>query len=333
MSGGASFTPKLSPRPDYPSAFEALTKAAKSYIRIGVIGTFFVVLLHPMFVAVVNWHIRTKGLSEQTVFAILSVNVNLATYITTALFFIMCLKSETLTGYQFVRKKSQKPSSELVKQTLVDAFVSKFFMIPITSYFFYNIFRWFGMPSFTDPLPKVSRIFTGFLVSTIFNDLGFYWFHRALHHPALYGKFHKQHHNYIGTISIAAEYAGPIEQIFSNIFPTIGGCLFFGCHGSVLIYYVWMVYRLINTYETHSGFCFYGTFLHKIGLTNSEIAAYHDFHHTKNHGNFGSPFMDYLFGTMDAWMQLGACKGYVAQYRRAECMRSSTHTEDSRKVN
>jgi len=333
MSGGANFTPKLYPRPKYPSVAEALTKAAKSYIRIGVLGTVSVVLMHPMFVAVVNWLIKTKGLSEQTVFAIFNANVTLVTYVIAAFFFTMCLKFETFTDYQFVRKKSQKPSSELVKKTLVDAFVSKLFIIPITSYFSYHIFRWFGMPSFTDPLPKVGRIFTGFFVSNLFNELGFYWLHRALHHPALYGRFHKQHHNYIGTISIAAEYAGPLEQVFANIFPTIGGCLFFGCHGSVLIYYVWMVRRLIDTYEAHSGFCFSGTLLHKIGLSHSEMAAFHDFHHTKNHGNFGSPFTDYLFGTMDAWMQLGAFKGYVAQYRRVECMRSSTHSEDSNKIN
>ena len=39
--------------------------------------------------------------------------------------------------------------------------------------------------------------------------------------------------------------------------------------------------RLQQTYEVHSGYCFRGSLLYKIGLTNSDGAAYHDFHHTK----------------------------------------------------
>ena len=88
--------------------------------------------------------------------------------------------------------------------------------------------------------------------------------------------------------------------------------------------------RLHQTYEGHSGYCkvyiicthltlfsnpslgFYGTFLHKIGLTYSEGAAFHDFHHTGNRGNFGGPvYLDYFFGTMDAWFLLGGTQGYV----------------------
>jgi len=333
MSGGANFTPKLYPRPEYPSVTEALTKIAKSYIRVGVIGTVFVVLLHPTFIAVVNWLIKTKGLSEQTVFAIFSQQAILVPYAITAFFFTVCCKLETFADYQFVRKKSQKPSSELLKKTLVKAFARKFFIIPLSSYFGYNVFRWFGMQSFTDPLPKVSRIFTGFFVSNVFYDLGFYWAHRALHHPTLYGRFHKKHHNYVGTISIGADYASELENVCATVCPIAAGCVFFGCHGSVLIYYVWVVTRAFNAYESHSGFCFYGTLLHKIGLTHSEDAAWHDFHHTKNHGNFGpSPFTDYLFGTMDAWIQQGGCEGYVAQYRRLECMRSRTQSEESKKT-
>jgi hypothetical protein len=64
--------------------------------------------------------------------------------------------------------------------------------------------------------------------------------------------------------------------------PTIGGCLFFGCHGSALLFFVWLTYRLKQTYEAHSGFCFRGSLLWKLGLSNADAAAYHDFHHTGN---------------------------------------------------
>jgi hypothetical protein len=42
------------------------------------------------------------------------------------------------------------------------------------------------------------------LGARIFNDVGFYWSHRALHHPPLYRLFHKQHHQFTATIGAAA---------------------------------------------------------------------------------------------------------------------------------
>ena len=37
--------------------------------------------------------------------------------------------------------------------------------------------------------------------------------------------------------------------------------MFFGAHP--LVFWVWVLYRLEQTYEGHSGFCFHGTFLHE----------------------------------------------------------------------
>lgn len=74
--------------------------------------------------------------------------------------------------------------------------------------------------------------------------------------------------------------------------------------------FTWIAVRLQQTYEVHSGYCFRGSFLHKIGLTNSDGAAYHDFHHTKNSGNFGGGmYLDYFFGTMDSYVKIGMAEG------------------------
>merc|ERR1712019_131388 len=149
-----------------------------------------------------------------------------------------------------------------------------------------------------------------FFAAAVFgNEFGFYWAHRISHHSLLYGFVHKQHHIFKGTVSIAAEFAGPLEQVTANMLPTIGGCLFLGSHNLILL--VWIATRLYETYEGHSGFCFYNTWLHKLGFTCADTCAYHDFHHTGNRGNFGGPMMDWLFGTMDAWVELGGAEGYI----------------------
>ena len=78
-----------------------------------------------------------------------------------------------------------------------------------------------------------------------------------------------------------------------------------------LVLYIWLAYRLEETYEVHSGYCFHGTLLHKLGLTNADQAAFHDFHHTENKGAFGCELTDHLFGSMDRWIAVGRAEGYV----------------------
>ena len=68
-----------------------------------------------------------------------------------------------------------------------------------------------------------------------------------------------------------------------------------------LQYWLWIVWRLQETYASHSGFAFYGTWLYSIGLTNTDRTLYHDFHHTKNIGNYAGPAQDTLFGTNTGW--------------------------------
>ena len=50
--------------------------------------------------------------------------------------------------------------------------------------------------------------------------------------------------------------------------------------------------------------------------TNADAAAYHDFHHSGNRGNFGALWCDWSFGTMDAYVALGGMDGYIAQCKQ-----------------
>jgi len=315
MSGGACFSPQLNPRPTYPSFATILMKTAKSYSRVSILGTIATILLYPKYIDIVNFFM-SRDIAEPFIFTLLTGIVHSGFYIGINLSFHIF--RDHIADYQFTRKDYQIPTSALVKRTLIEAALGQIIITQLITYAGYYIFKYFGMPQLDAPLPEFTRIILGWIMSIFFNDLGFYWAHRVFHHPILYGRFHKQHHSYTGTIGIAAEFASFPEQILANTIPTIGGCLFFGCHGSALIFFLWLAYRLIETYEGHSGYCFHGTLPHKLGLTNSYRATYHDFHHTKNQGNFGSELMDYLFGTMDAWVESGDYEGYIKQYRRVE---------------
>ena len=124
----------------------------------------------------------------------------------------------------------------------------------------------------------------------------------VVHHPALYKRFHKQHHEYKNTINIAAEYATPVEAVVSNYIPMLVPVVLVGMHP--LVWLVFLFWRLRRTYETHSGFSFEGTLVDRVGLTHGKSTRYHDFHHSVNVGNFGGPadsLWDVLGGTQDAW--------------------------------
>ena len=50
------------------------------------------------------------------------------------------------------------------------------------------------------------------------------------------------------------------------------------CGFHVLTWWVWLAWRLFETYEGHSGYAF--PWLH------ADVTVYHDFHHTMNKGNY-----------------------------------------------
>jgi sterol desaturase/sphingolipid hydroxylase (fatty acid hydroxylase superfamily) len=86
------------------------------------------------------------------------------------------------------------------------------------------------------------------------NDLLFYVFHRFFHHNSLYQYIHKQHHEYKGSIGFAAEYAHFIEALTANLIPTFFGGIVLGVH--LVVWSAWLTCRLLETYETHSGYDF-----------------------------------------------------------------------------
>lgn len=122
----------------------------------------------------------------------------------------------------------------------------------------------------------------------IIEDTVFYWLHRLLHTRFFYKNIHKKHHEYKITISIAAEYANPIEFIFGNLLPTSVGPLMLGSRCHVMTWYLWMIVRILETTDGHCGYEFSWSPFRLLPLSGS--ANYHNFHHAHNIGNFSSFF-------------------------------------------
>ena len=107
---------------------------------------------------------------------------------------------------------------------------------------------------------------------------------------------------YIGTRSFSGEYAHFAEDVLTAYIPFLMGLFVTRAHFHIVFF--WFFIRVLAVAEGHSGYCFHGTLLDKIGLLNASASANHDFHHTFNSGNFGSCTLDYLFGTVSLNQEL-----------------------------
>jgi len=192
------------------------------------------------------------------------------------------------------------PSDSLIRATIRDATIGQILVGPVTLYLIGTYVITDKKPRMS-ALPPVQTLYFHYFMANVVNEILFYFAHRMFHEVEwLYKNVHKQHHQFIGTIGFAAEYAHPLEQVVANQGPTALWCIANSVHP--MIWFVWLFWRLWETYEAHSGYCFEGSLPHKFGFTNSEHAKWHDYHHTMNKGNYGSEVMDYLFGSMDSWV-------------------------------
>lgn len=155
-----------------------------------------------------------------------------------------------------------------------------------------------------ESLPNVFEVSWQLLFYYFVDDFLFYWSHRLLHWSVLYSKIHKIHHEHKVTVSIAAEYAHPIEFVFGNILPTNAAGLILGKRSHLLTSGIYLLIKIFSTTNNHSGYQFPFTpnevFTRIFGFfTKSE---FHSYHHLKFTGNYagGFIFWDYLFNTYNS---------------------------------
>lgn len=133
----------------------------------------------------------------------------------------------------------------------------------------------------------------------VLEDAWHYWLHRALHWGPLYKNIHKIHHTYSAPFGLAAEYASPIEVMLlgaGSVGIPILWVLFTG-QLHILTMYLWIVGRLFQAIDAHSGYEFPWSLHHFLPFWAG--ADHHDTHHERFIGNYASSFRwwDYCMDT------------------------------------
>ncbi|RAO72965.1 uncharacterized protein BHQ10_008977 [Talaromyces amestolkiae] len=154
---------------------------------------------------------------------------------------------------------------------------------------FHPMAQYFGLTT-TVPFPSLWTMAYQIAIFFVMEDTWHYFLHRALHWGPLYKAIHKIHHQYSAPFGLAAEYASPIEVMLLG-FGTVGcpilWCAFTGdLH--ILTMYIWIVLRLFQAIDAHSGYEFPWSLHHFLPFWAG--ADHHDVHHEKFIGNFASSF-------------------------------------------
>ena len=149
------------------------------------------------------------------------------------------------------------------------------------------------------PFPHWTTMAFHICVFFVLEDAWHYWLHRALHWGPLYKNIHKIHHTYSAPFGLAAEYASPIEVMLlgaGSVGIPILWVLFTG-QLHILTMYLWIVGRLFQAIDAHSGYEFPWSLHHFLPFWAG--ADHHDTHHERFIGNYASSFRwwDYCMDT------------------------------------
>ncbi|XP_051536604.1 fatty acid hydroxylase domain-containing protein 2 [Myxocyprinus asiaticus] len=151
----------------------------------------------------------------------------------------------------------------------------------------YMVMKWRGEPC-TLELPTFHWVLLELAFCGLMEEILFYYTHRLVHHPSLYKKIHKIHHEWTAPIGVVSLYAHPVEHVLSNMLPALIGPVLLGSHLATTS--LWFTIALLVTTISHCGY-------HLPLLPSPE---FHDFHHLKFNQCYGVlGVLDRLHGTDD----------------------------------
>jgi sterol desaturase/sphingolipid hydroxylase (fatty acid hydroxylase superfamily) len=280
---------------------------------------------------------RTDGktLEDTLIFVLLTMAVHGGVYLLLNSFFLLCDATGTFQRYKLPRTPRMRTSLSLLARTIGEAAFNHLLVDPLAMFLVYVYVADFHSLYLTPgsdamiPRPMFLETVKHMLIASICNELLFYWTHRALHEvPGLYQRIHKQHHQYVGSVCAAGEFFHPIERAISGQLPTAFYMIGWSRDVGQAVWLTWAAWRLWEAFEAHSGYCFRGSALTEIGLTFSERAEFHDWHHTDNRGCYGVYWVDYLFGTMDSYAAFLARGGHRKRRTETNALQRDDSAED-----
>lgn len=197
VRGGATMYPQENPRP----AQLPFAEVFKGFMIPGIRGPALAVLVtklvEPYYQKWLQRYLANGG-TDVGAFVRGTTGVHTAVYMAMYVLFEIGGRTEWMHQYQLPRTSAQEPTWSMKLRTLAEFMLTtvlQFFIVAPTGY---KLFKKFGMPDASSPLPSVLKMFLQFSFSYYFNRIMFACAHRLFHHGPFYRMFHKKHHEYVG---------------------------------------------------------------------------------------------------------------------------------------
>ena len=156
-------------------------------------------------------------------------------------------------GNPFRRRKIQPgfaPSSEIRREVLYSLLTA--FIFALNGVFIYVSMANGWTLIYTD-FADYGWLYGAFslALTIVLHDAYFYWTHRLMHHPRLFDRFHRVHHESNSPSPWAAYAFAPLEAVIQAMFLTI---LIFVLPLHVAVIYLFMLHMIVRNVIGHSGF-------------------------------------------------------------------------------
>jgi Delta7-sterol 5-desaturase len=125
----------------------------------------------------------------------------------------------------------------------------------------------------------------------VLHDTYFYWAHRLMHHPKLYARFHRVHHESTDPTPFTAYSFHPLEAMMEGLAAAALIPLFVVLPWHASILFVWGLGQIVLNVIGHLGYEVYPSWWHRVPLLNQKTTATHHYmHHQMVGGNYGLYF-------------------------------------------
>ena len=223
-----------------------------------------------------NWaaiwsYVVSFGFSDATLYIVGSSVLHMLTYWVYAALLLAfdCVRGQhALSQYKVQPTKNVPVDREKLYACVRQVLINQLGIAAPLNALTYPIAVWRGV-GFGLPLPSFERFCFDIAVFLVVEELLFYYVHRAMHSPQLYGRFHKRHHEWTAPIAIATHYCHPVEHLLANLLPAMLGP--FLCSSHISVIWMWQSIANLTSVNTHSGY-------HLPFMPSPEA---HDFHHLR----------------------------------------------------
>ncbi|MSP63893.1 MAG: fatty acid hydroxylase family protein [Myxococcales bacterium] len=238
------------------------------------------------------WRLLIESCSDFTLYALgPTVAVNVA-YLVGSVCSLALDRLPSLRRYKIQQRSNDRAALwRCVRHVVLNKFLAE---IPMTVAA-YPIFLWLGVRKDL-PLPGLGTVVATLVASFVIEDAWHYFAHRSLHTRWGWKHIHFMHHHYTTPFGVAANYAHPLETLWTG-FGTVLPVLLFRPHLATML--LWIIVRQLQAISVHVGYDFPwrpSRFLPFLGG-----ARFHDRHHRRFNRNYAPTFVwiDRLLGTAD----------------------------------